>query len=176
MFFRYDYNCKLLVISNLPSLVFLTIAIYSYLNSSDAFYWFALLVIIATINSFAFIRNIGIRIRKGKVIIIDELFYRCFSLSEVKYVKVNEINKEKQSNLYGFLNEFYHYSTYMTNCEYTYNNGKVFEVVFYLKNGTTERTFFGWMYREKNEATVNKIQAKLIDFADNINKLCKNTK
>ncbi len=62
----------------------------------------------------------------------------------------------------------------MTHCDYVYNNGKAFEIIFYLKDGTSRESYFGWMYREKSKETVSKIHSQLIDFIDSINKAVKN--
>ena len=64
----------------------------------------------------------------------------------------------------------------MSHCYYVYNQGRVYNICFYMKNGTIVTSYFGWMYREK-EATVKKVEAKLLHFIKNMNILCgKNVK
>ena len=173
-FFRYDYNYKLLIISNIPSVLFLVLTIATYRINNIAFYLGIFTLIFSILNTYLYINNQGIRVLKNKIIIVDELYFRTINLSEIKYVKLKELKKEKNTNIYGFSHEFYHSSTYMTYCDYVYNNGKVFEITFYLKDGTAEESYFGWMYREKNKETVSKIHSKLIDFVDSINETVKN--
>ena len=171
--FRYDYNYKLLILSNLPTAAFLAIAIASFEKNDIGFLISILASFFCFLNTYVFINNQGIRVTKGKVIIVDSLYLRTINLSDLKRVEIKEIEKEKKSNKYGFFHEFYHYSTYMQHCDYTYNNGKVFNIIFYLKNGTTKESYFGWMYREKSEDKVNKTQAKLTEFVNHINEVCK---
>lgn len=171
-FFRYDYNYKLIVIGNLISLVLLVITVASY-NNALALCLFGIAFLLNTLNSFIVINRYGIHLCKNKVIIVDGLFYRSINLSEIRRVEIKEIEKEKKSNKYGLFHEFYHYSTYLDHCDYTYNNGKVYNIVFHLKNNTKKESYFGWMYKEKNEEKVKKKQAELTAFVDHINKVCK---
>ena len=60
----------------------------------------------------------------------------------------------------------------MQYCDYTYNNGKVFKIIFYLKNGISRESYFGWMYKEKSKDKVSKIQSELTVFVKHINKVC----
>ena len=98
-FFRYDYNYKLIIVSNLPSIVFCILAITSYQKDRFALWFFGIAMLISLLNSFVFINNQGIRIQKSKVIIVDGLFFRSINLSEIKCVKLKEIKKMKQKQL-----------------------------------------------------------------------------
>ena len=60
----------------------------------------------------------------------------------------------------------------MTHCRYVYNQGRVYNVYFYLKNGTIITSYFGWLYKEKRIKKVLEIESKLDVFIKNINSLC----
>ena len=171
-YFRYDYNYKLLILSNLPTAAFLAIAIASFEKNDIGFFISILASFFCFLNTYVFINNQGIRVTKGKVIIVDSLYLTSINLFDLKYVEVKELEKEQKFNIYGFLHEFFHRSTYMQYCDYTYNNGKVFKIVFYLKNGVSRESYFGWMYREKSKDKVSKIQSELTVFVKHINKVC----
>lgn len=173
-FFRYDYNYKVFVIENIVSLLLLAIFIATYHYDWDKLGVWLIGVgfLINIIVTFALIKNQGIRIKNNNVTIVDyfsSLFGRRFKLTQVNYVELKELKKEKRSNLYGFFHEFYHPDTYMFHCDYVYNHGRVFEIVFYLKDGSRRETYFGWLYREKNEKTVARVCKSLESFISEIN-------
>lgn len=170
-FFRYDYDYKVFVIENIVSLLLLAIFIATYHYDWDKLGVWLIGVgfLINIIVTFALIKNQGIRIKRNKVIIIDNFGRTKFQLSDIRFVEFREIKKEKRSNLYGFFHEFYHPDTYMFHCDYVYNHGRVFEIVFYLKDGSRRETYFGWLYREKNEKTVARVCKSLESFISEIN-------
>ena len=96
---------------------------------------------------------------------------RKLAIKDIKYVALKQVQKKTKNNIYGFLNEFFYPHTYMTHCDYVYNQGKVYNICFYMKDGTIVKSYFGWLYRAKDE-TVKKIEAKLLHFIKNINILC----
>lgn len=167
--FRYDYNFKLFIITNLLSCLFLFGTIISYNKYFIAFCLFIIMFTINFINSFVFINNQGLRVENDTIKIVDYFWFTKINLADLKRVELKEIKKSKKSNLYGLLNEFYHPSTYMYNSDYVYNNGRVFKIIFYLKNNTTKESYFGWMYKEKNIMKVEKIVNKLENFVHDIN-------
>ncbi len=60
----------------------------------------------------------------------------------------------------------------MANCDFVYNQGKVYNIYFYMNDGTICESYFGWLYREK-EKKVKKVEGLLIDFIEKINTFCK---
>ena len=169
--FRYDYNCKILFFNAIASLLFLVMFVASYAKSLLLFCIFGLVFLICLLNTTVLIYNQGIRVGKKNILIIDYFWFTKIKLADLKRVELKEIKKDKKSNLYGFLNEFYHPSTYMYNSDYIYNNGRVFRIIFHLENGTTKETYFGWMYKEKRIKRVNKVTSKLENFVYDINLL-----
>ena len=61
----------------------------------------------------------------------------------------------------------------MSCCDYVYNNGKVFTIIFRKKDGGYIETYFGWMYKEKKLARVNKVTKNLEELINDINQIIK---
>ena len=168
-FFRYDYRYSLLAASIAVSLIFGALSLLAIYFEKIAWWIVAIAFLFCIGNTFLYINNQGIRIKNNHVIIVDNLYFRKFALSEVKNVELQEIKKEKNTNLFGFFHEFYHSSTYMTHTDYVYNHGRVFRIVFHLKNGETQESYFGWLYREKNLKTVERVCGSLQKFINDLN-------
>lgn len=171
--FKYDYNNKIFIITLIVSLIFLfftTILIRHLIP----FVIFLVLTSISFFNSFFVIKKQGITIDKknNKIIIVDQMFYRKLNIDEIKFVTIEEIKKEKKGNLYGFFCEFFYPSTYISHCNFVYNQGKVFYICFHMSNGHIEKSYFGWLYKEKG-SLVKKIETNLIKFVKEINLTCK---
>lgn len=170
--FRYDYNYKMLIIYFVISFLFFVICVASYEKSLVVFCIFGITTLICLLNTFL-IYNQGIRVVKKNIVIIDYFGITNIKLTDLNRVELIEIQKEKQSNLYGLINEFHHYSTYMYKSDYVYNNGRIFKIKFYLKNNVIIESYFGWMYKEKSIIKVNKTVKKLKNFVDSINLIVK---
>lgn len=170
--FKYDYNNKLFFINLLLSVAFLILSILLF-KKIIAFILCLIITILSTFNSFFVIRNQGIKIVNEKnIFIFDQFLFRKLCIDNIKYVSVRQIPKETKSKIYGFFNEFFYPSTYISKCNYVYNQGKVYDICFYMNNGTVVKSYFGWLYREKKK-TINKVEKKLLDFIERINILCK---
>ena len=168
--FRYDYNNKLFFINLLLSTIFFSLSIVFY-KTTLAFILTLIMSILAFFNSF-FIRLHGINLNnKNEIIIIDELLVRKLAIKDIKYVALKQVSKKTKNNIYGFFHEFFYPHTYMSHCNYVYNQGKVYNICFYMNDGTIIESYFGWLYREK-EAKVKKVEAKLLCFIKNVNILC----
>lgn len=175
-FFRYDYNRRMFVVMNLISIGFLALSFLALRHESSVWWLTGVAALLGFGAADIYVYHQGIRIKNNKVIIMDYLpgwFGRKFELSMVKYVELEELKKEKRSNLYGFFHEFYHANTYMFRCDYVYNHGRVFNIVFHLKDGSRMETYFGWLYREKNEKTVARVCKSLETFINEINEYVK---
>ena len=106
-------------------------------------------------------------------ILINRLYRYFYEGDKVNAIDLlKQIPKKTKSKIYGFINEFFYPYTYMSHCDYVYNQGKVYNICFHLSDGTTVESYFGWLYREK-EKTVNKVEKKLLKFIEKINMLCK---
>lgn len=169
--FRYDYNNKLLFIYLGLIGIFTALSII----------WFKHIIILlfASITIFSILvlvfiiypQGLWFNFKKNKLIIIDNALYHTFKISDILKVSFYEIKKEKRSAFKGFFFEYYHPSTYMSGCDYVYNNGKVYNITIHLKNGLTFNTYFGWMYKERKKSKIRKIENKLIQRLELINQL-----
>ena len=171
MRFKYDYNNKMFIVCFFYSLLFLSLFIWSINKNIVGCIVEGICTIALLFTTFVLIFNQGITVGKKKILIIDYFWFTKINLSDIKRVELKEIKKDKKSNWYGVLNEFYHSSTYMYKCDYVYNNGKVFDIIFYLKDGTIRKTYFGWMYKEKSITKINKVVNKLENFISEVNLL-----
>jgi hypothetical protein len=162
--FKYDYNWKMFIVCLSYSLLFLSIFIWSINKNIVGCIVVGGCTIALLFTTFIFILNQGITVGKKNILIIDYFWFTKINLSNLKRVELKEIKKDKKSNWYGLLNEFYHPSTYMYNSDYVYNNGRVFKIIFYLEDNSTRESYFGWMYKERSITKVNKVVNKLESF------------
>lgn len=170
--FKYDYNNKLFLSNLILSLIFLILSIISF-EKLIGFILFLIITILLLINSFFIIRRQGIKIiNKNNIVIVDQLLTRKLYIDDIRYVSLKQIPKETKSKVYGIFNEFFYPNTFMSHCNYVYNQGKVYNICFHMSDGTIVESYFGWLYRGK-EKIVNKVEKKLLDFIEKINILCK---
>ena len=172
--FRYDYNYQKFITSLVISLVFMALGIVSYFFSDKIVGLVILLLmsVVASFNAVFIIGMQGIRVsKKNQIIIVDKLLIRKLDVQNIKYVRIEQLPKENKSILYGFFHEFFWPHTYIYHCDYVYNQGKVFDINFYMKDGTIETTYFGWLYKSKAKQ-VQKVEKRLNEFVKSINALC----
>ena len=176
-FFKYDYNNRMLIITNLVSAIFLFFSCVAYSRNFFVVCWLlGAAFFLSLLNSWIIIKNQGIHIKEDMIVIVEDFHFTKLRFDEIKHIKIIKLKKQKRSNLYGFFHEFYHHNTYMWHCDYTYNHGEVFKIVFYLKNGYIQKeTYFGWMYKEKRQSKVQEVQMKLEKFVQQINDICSQT-
>lgn len=104
--FRYDYSYKMLIANSLTSMLFLVIFVVSYKKGLVAFCIFGLTFLVCLFNTIVLVLNQGITIRNNKIMIVDYFWFTKIKLCDLKYVEIQELKKEKQNNLYGFLMSF----------------------------------------------------------------------
>ena len=112
---------------------------------------------------------------KKQVIVRDGGGKNVFPIDKIKRVSISEINKVNKGEK-NSLCLFAMGKEEIDMWRYVYNNGKVYYIVFQIEEDdgySIYKSYFGWMYREKNEEKVKKKQAELTAFVDHINKLCK---
>lgn len=174
--FKYDYNNKLFLINLLLSICFLIISIFSY-KETIAFVILLIMAVLLLFNSFVVIRKQGIIIdhKNKRIVIVDQLLVRKLLIKDIRYASLKQLPKRTKNKIYGFFIEYLFPHTYMSHCNYVYNQGKVYNVCFHMKDGTIVESYFGWLYHEK-EAKVKKVETKLLDFINTINILCKDTR
>ena len=171
--FRYDYNHKMYFITLSVSFLFLLLTIFTW-RYLVCLIIFSICTILSFLNSIFVIRNQGIKIdvKKGEVVIVDQLLMRKLKIKEIQFVELRQLQRDKKGNFYGFFHEFFYPYTYMSHCDFVYNQGKVFDIYFHMKNGLIIKSYFGWLYREK-EQMVKKIEKRLADFVKEIDEICR---
>lgn len=171
--FRYDYTHKFIFINIFVIPIFL--AIFFALYSKD----YALHVVWGIgvgdylFKTFVFTFNQGITVKKSYIKVVDNLSVFKIKWDTLDHAEFKELKKKKKDNLYGFFHEFFYPGTYMSYCDYVYNNGKVFTIIFRKKDGGYIETYFGWMYKEKKLARVNKVTKNLEELINEINQIIK---
>ena len=170
--FKYDYNNRMFCIMLITTICCVIIAFLLFpVHILFAILFFALTTYCFYITFFVIAKQgVCINYDKQQVIIVDNLLRRKIDLRKISYVTFREIPKQKKNNVFGFLVDFFHSSTYMSGCDYVYNNGKVYNIVFHHYDGTITETYFGWLYREKNKIVVTKVNDELKSFIEEINK------
>lgn len=170
--FKYDYNNKIFIINIILSFLFFLLSIIVFENLIG-FILLLSMAILSVSNSFFLIWPQGIRIAKNSIVIVDDIRIKKINMDDIKYLTFKQIPKEKKNNFYGFFLEFFIPYTYMTHCDYVYNQGKVFNIYIYLKNGTIITSYYGWLYKEKKIEKVMEIERKLNIFIKKVNSLCR---
>ena len=172
--FGYDYNHQKFVINLMLAIVFFSAGIVCFFYSDKIAGSIILVImgIVALFNAFFIVKMQGIRVnKKQQVVIFDQRLIRRLNIQNIKYVSVSQIPKENKSVIYGIFHEFFWPNTYIYHCDYVYNQGKVFDINFYMKDGTIETTYFGWLYKSKAKQ-VQKVEKRLNEFVKSINALC----
>jgi len=168
--FKYDYNNKMLytfIILILLYLILLVICFEKIVVS--IIFGISIIILFLTLVFIIYPQGFYCNFKKNKLIVVDDTFYHVFHLNELRKITYKQVHKEKKSNIKGFFIEFYHPYTYMSDSKYVYNNGKVYMITIYLKNGMSFNTYFGWMYKEKKHMKVEVIEKRLKNKIDTIN-------
>jgi hypothetical protein len=78
---------------------------------------------------------------------------KSINMKDVKYFSLEEINKTKKGNLTQIFVDTYDQVNIPS--KYVYNNGKVFNIVFYMKNIGNIKVYYGWLYRTRSIERIN---------------------
>jgi len=154
--FHYDDKYVYTVVSLIVSMVFLALS-FILMNIIDMFFICLLTSIIGLIGSI-YIFNIGIHFDyvNNRIIIIDSLWIRRISMTDVKYITFNEIIKPRKKRRLPFSVDALYGANWMDSSKYVYRNGKTYEIVFHLKNSIIINTYYGWLFKAKSERRVLK--------------------
>ena len=109
------------------------------------------ITVLATI--FTFNEGIHFNFKKEKIIIIKGMMIKSINMKDVKYFSLEEINKTKKGNLTQKFVDTYDQVNMPS--KYVYNNGKVFNIVFYMKNIGNIKVYYGWLYRTRSIERIN---------------------
>lgn len=109
------------------------------------------ITVLATI--FTFNEGIHFNFKKEKIIIIKGMMIKSINMKDVKYFSLEEINKAKKGNITQKLVDTYDQVNMPS--KYVYNIGKVFNIVFYMKNIGNIKVYYGWLYRTRSIERIN---------------------
>ena len=109
------------------------------------------ITVLATI--FTFNEGIHFNYKKEKIIIVKGLMIKSINMKDVKYFSLEEISKKKKGNLTQKFVDTYDQVNMPS--KYVYNDGKVFNIVFYMKNIGDIKVYYGWLYRTKSIERIN---------------------
>ncbi len=128
---------------------------------------FALLVTsVATI--FTFNEGIHFNYKKEKIVIIKGMMIKSINMKNVKYFNLEEINKTKKGNItQKFVDT---YDQVNVPSKYVYNNGKVFNIVFYMKKIGDIKVYYGWLYKTRSIERINNQLEKFKKIKENFMK------
>ena len=175
LFFKYDYKYKIFTWYIIVSMLFLAISIAVYYRSKLVFVIGLICFLKLVIEAIALINYQGVRIKKDKIIIIDDIYtVRKLELKDIKCVEVKTMIMEKKSSTYGLFLDFITPLNHRFPINYVYKNGKVYCIIFHKKNGGITRTYFEWMYKEGSLKKVQRIENDLFKFVNLINEYCNN--
>lgn len=102
---------------------------------------------------FTFYEGIHFNYKKEKIIIVKGMMIKSINMKDVKYFSLEEIKKAKKGNLTQKLVDTYDQVNIPS--KYVYNNGKVFNIVFYMKNIGNIKVYYGWLYRTRSIERIN---------------------
>ena len=81
------------------------------------------------------------------------MMIKSINMEDVKYFSLEEISKTKKGNLTQKFTDTYDQVNIPS--KYVYNNGKVFNIVFYMKNIGNIKVYYGWLYRTRSIERIN---------------------
>lgn len=177
MKFKYDYNnfCR-----NILILFFLATSIINFVLIFKKNLFSITILIISIVFLLGAIsfhrRGILIDYKKHKLVIFDYFWTEKINLENIISIEVNEIKKKNKGNKSFLSLLFIHNALRKEEIEmhdYVYNNGKVFNIKIKIKSKSggysVYKSYFGWMYKEKNKNKVIAVENQLYEFIDNIN-------
>jgi len=159
--FRYDYNYKLTIITLVATIFFLfiTICLHQY---QFAVFLGSTLTILGFFGT-VLIYNTGIHLnfKNEKVIIIDSFLIRTISMSDIKYISIEEDKKIRKQRKTIFSPDSI-YGAYWTDySKYVYRNGKTYRIIFHLTDNTLIESYYGWLFNAKSALRVEKQEKKI---------------
>ena len=102
---------------------------------------------------FTFNEGIHFNYKKGKITIVQGMMIKSINMEDVRYFSLEEIKKPKKGNLIQiFVDTF---DRVDLPSKYVYNNGRVFNIVFYMKNIGNIKVYYGWLYRTRSIERIN---------------------
>jgi hypothetical protein len=156
--FRYDDSHKYFMILLVISVTFIVLSIY--LNEDVMiFSIFLILSFVGIIGALLiFITGIHFNYNKQKIVIIDTFFVRKIYIKDVQYITIDEIKKPRKKRKWPFFDGASYRAFWTVSSKYVYRNGKTFNIIFHMKNKTSVKSYYGWLYKTKSKNRVEKQQ------------------
>lgn len=154
-FFKFDDKRIIFSLFLIIDIILLSLTIYCI--SCEEFKILIVLIIILTLLIFftIFIYNEGIHFdyEKEKIILVNNLMIKSIDMKNVKYFNL-ECKTTKKGKLIHRVFDTYDQVNFST--DHVYNNGQVYNFVFYLKDQTTITIYYGWLYRTRSIERIEK--------------------
>ena len=114
-----------------------------------------IVTLIISVLAMLFTYNEGIHFnyKKEKIVIVQGLMINKINMKDVKYFTINEISKPKKGNITQLFVD--PVKNINSPSKYIYNNGKVFNIVFYMKRNKTVEVYYGWLYKTTSAERIN---------------------
>lgn len=114
-----------------------------------------IVTLIISVLAMLFTYNEGIHFnyKKEKIVIVQGLMINKINMKDVKYFTINEILKPKKGNITQLFVD--PVKNINSPSKYIYNNGKVFNIVFYMKRNKTVEVYYGWLYKTNSAERIN---------------------
>ena len=118
-------------------------------------------------------KGICVDSEKRTVVIRDDRGKTSFPIDKIRHVSLIEINKINKGNT-NLLSLTTMGKEEIEMHDYVYNNGKTYYIIFQVTDDIpslyyTHKSYFGWMYKEKNKKRVEAKVKELYSFVDLIN-------
>lgn len=167
-FFKFDDKRIVSIIFLFLNIFLLFLSIYAI----ETFEVFFVLIIslVGTITCMLFTFNEGIHFnyKKEKIIIVKGMMIKSINMNDVKYFNIEEIRKTKKGNITQKFVDTYDQVDIPS--KYVYNNGKVFNIVFYMKKVGDIKVYYGWLYKTRSIDRINNQLEKFKKIKENFMK------
>lgn len=152
-FFKFDDKRIVSIMFLFLNIFLLFLSIYA-IEVFEVFFALIISLVGTTICMlFTFNEGIHLNYKKQKIIIVKGVMIKSINMKDVKYFSLEEISKTKKGN---FTQKFVDtYDQVNIPSKYVYNNGKVFNIVFYMKNIGNIKVYYGWLYRTRSIERIN---------------------
>ena len=179
--FKYDYLNKkrnfCIILMSFSIVLFLYFCFKNFNFSLLCFLPIIVLFFLATISYSK--KGITIDYKKRDVVVSDNMGKHVFPIEKIEKVSLKEIKKENKGTKKLFFLFFIGAKEEIDMWEYVYNKGRTFYVIFKIKDQSgyiIHKSYFGWMYKEKNQLVIDEVLNKLNNIINEINILKVNYK
>ena len=155
-FFKFDDNRLFFILSLLINIIIAFLSIFILIKYSIliSLYPLILLIVLIPISIYTYNEGIHFNYKKGKIIIVYYLTIKIIDMKDVKYFSLIRINKKRKKGLIQKIID--PYKAVDTPPKYVYNNGEVYNIVFYMNKFSNISIYYGRLYKTRSKERVNK--------------------